>query len=60
MADTQQNRSLLEEIDERQNEVLAQLDQLNARIESLLKEVLATRKNDEAYALDDTAEEQAA
>jgi hypothetical protein len=36
-------RSLIEDLDARQNEVLAQLDQLNERVESLLKDWLAAR-----------------
>lgn len=47
MADLQEQRTLLEEIDERQNDVLSQLDQLNARIELLLKEIMASRAAEE-------------
>ena len=36
--DTPYQRTLLDELDERQNEVLARLDELNVRIESVLKE----------------------
>ena len=43
----QQHRSLIEEIDGRQDDVLGQLDQLNARIETLLKEIMATRGSDD-------------
>lgn len=53
MADLQQQRSLLEEIDARQDDVLSQLDQLNLRIETLLKEVLATREKEERLAGDE-------
>ncbi|MCO6455974.1 MAG: hypothetical protein J5I93_11810 [Pirellulaceae bacterium] len=38
MADPLKHRTLLEELDLRQNEVLAQLDELNARVEQLIKE----------------------
>jgi hypothetical protein len=33
----------LDELDQRQDEVLAQLDELNTRIENLLQECLANR-----------------
>ena len=36
MSDSPKQSSLLEELDQRQDEVLAQLDELNAEIESLL------------------------
>jgi hypothetical protein len=36
-----EKRNLLEELDARQDDVLAQLDQLNARIEAVLNECLA-------------------
>ena len=36
-------RTLIEELDARQDEVLAQLDELNQRIEKLLTECLADR-----------------
>ena len=38
--DTPYQRTLLDELDERQNEVLARLDELNVRIESVLNEHL--------------------
>jgi hypothetical protein len=38
--------SLLDEIDQRQDQVLAQLDELNTRIENLLKECLTSRVED--------------
>ena len=44
MSDHDRKSSLLEELEQRQDEVLLQLDQLNARIESLLDECLQTRK----------------
>lgn len=44
MPDLESKTSLLDELEQRQDEVLAQLDQLNARIESLLNECLQTRK----------------
>lgn len=36
--------SLLDEIDARQNEILSQLDSLNARIEQLLQEAMQSRQ----------------
>ena len=44
MPDFERKSSLLEELEQRQDEVIAQLDQLNARIENLLNECLQTRK----------------
>ncbi len=44
MPDLESKTSLLDELEQRQDEVLAQLDQLNARIENLLNECLQTRK----------------
>ena len=44
MPDHDRKSSLLEELEQRQDEVLAQLDQLNAQIERLLDECLQTRK----------------
>ena len=41
-----EKRTLLEELDARQDEVLEQLDALNERIESLLKECLGDRSED--------------
>ena len=38
--------SLLDELDQRQDEVLAQLDELNTRIEKLLKECLLSRTDE--------------
>jgi regulator of replication initiation timing len=43
MPETATSPTLLDELDERQDEVLAQLDQLNARIEKLLEEYTHTR-----------------
>jgi hypothetical protein len=43
MSDSPRQCSLLDEIDQRQDEVLAQLDELNTRIEKLLKECLLSR-----------------
>jgi len=37
-------QSLLEELDTRQNEILDQLEELNARIERILKECLSTKE----------------
>ena len=44
MSDNDRKSSLLEELEQKQDEVLAQLDQLNAQIERLLDECLQTRK----------------
>ncbi len=44
MPDLEPKSSLLDELEQRQDEVLAQLDQLNARLENLLDECLQTRK----------------
>ena len=44
MPDLERKSSLLEELEQRQDDVIAQLDQLNARIENLLNECLQTRK----------------
>lgn len=38
------SQSLLEELDARQNEILDQLDELNARIERVLKEFLPAKE----------------
>jgi len=38
------SQSLLEELDARQNEILDQLDELNARIERVLKECTSTKE----------------
>jgi hypothetical protein len=46
MSDHERKSSLLEQLEQRQDEVLAQLDQLNERIEDLLNECLQTRKPD--------------
>jgi len=43
MPDTTQPTSLLEDLDRRQDDVLVQLDDLNLRIEGLLKEWLSSR-----------------
>ena len=48
MSDHVMQRSLLEEIDARQEEVLSQLHELNQRVEALLKETLAARQADVA------------
>lgn len=44
MSDHAARRSLLQELDARQDEVLQQLEDLNSRVESLLKDVLADRQ----------------
>ncbi len=44
--------TLLQEIDARQNEVIDQLDELNARVEELLKQV--TQRDKEAETSDET------
>ncbi len=46
MPESTRQCSLLDEIDQRQDEVLAQLDQLNVRLEKLLKECLVSRTED--------------
>ena len=46
MSEATKQCSLLDEIDQRQDEVLAQLDQLNTRIENLLRECLISRAED--------------
>lgn len=51
MPDLDRKTSLLDELEQRQDEVLTQLDQLNARIEALLNECLQTR-NPELQAAD--------
>ena len=38
------SQSLLEELDARQDEILAQLEELNARIERVLKDCLPTKE----------------
>jgi hypothetical protein len=43
MSEPENKCSLLEELDQRQDEVLAQLDELNNQIESLLKDCLQQR-----------------
>lgn len=50
MAEPTQQRSMLEEIDVRQDDVLKQLDQLNLRIETMLKELMANREVEETPA----------
>ena len=51
MPDATRPCSLLDELDQRQDEVLAQLDELNMRIENLLQECLAHR--DETFEADE-------
>ena len=46
MSDSPQETSLIVELDRRQNEVLAQLDELNDKVERLLSECLSTRNAD--------------
>ena len=46
MSEATRQCSVLDEIDQRQDEVLAQLDELNTRIENLLKECLISRTED--------------
>lgn len=43
MAENSSEQSLLEDLDARQDEILAALDELNARIERLLNDCLAGR-----------------
>jgi hypothetical protein len=44
MPDHERKSSLLEELEQRQDVVIAQVDELNSRIENLLNECLQTRK----------------
>ena len=46
MPESTRQCSLLDELDQRQDEVLAQLDELNTRIENLLKECLLSRTDE--------------
>jgi len=46
MSESTRQCSLLDDIDQRQDEVLAQLDELNTRIENILKECLISRTDD--------------
>ena len=46
MSEQQKQCSLLDELDQRQDEVLAELDQLNTRIENLLNDCLLTRSEE--------------
>ena len=48
MSDLPQNYTLLDELDARQDEVLAQLDELNSRVEGLLNELLGSRLSTDA------------
>jgi hypothetical protein len=48
MADPDNQYSFLDEIDSRQNEVLAQLDELNNQIEHVLNDWLTARTTDSA------------
>jgi hypothetical protein len=48
MSDLPQSHSLLDELDARQDEVLAQLEELNTRLEGLLNEILGSRPRAEA------------
>jgi len=45
MSESENKCSLLEELDQRQDEVLAQLEELNNQIESLLKDCLQQRSD---------------
>jgi hypothetical protein len=46
MSQPEQACSLLDELDQRQNEVLRQLEDLDRRVESLLHECLTSRQTD--------------
>lgn len=46
MTDAHAQRTLLDELDARQDEVLDQLDELNLRIESVLKDWSFTQRSD--------------
>lgn len=48
MSDPVRQLTVIDEIDNRQNEVLNQLDELNARVEQLLKECTPNREQEEA------------
>lgn len=47
MSNENPGKSLLEELDARQDELLSELDQLNLRIEQVLRDVLAWRTAEE-------------
>jgi hypothetical protein len=47
MSDAPKQCSLLDELDQRQDEVLARLDDLNAQIERVIQECLARRDEDQ-------------
>ena len=49
MENPEKQSSFLEEIESRQNDAMDQLDQLNARVEDILSEYLATRENKVNY-----------
>lgn len=46
MPDSQKQCTLIEELDQRQEEVLTQLDQLNVEIETLLNDCLHARNTE--------------
>jgi hypothetical protein len=50
MPDSQKQCTLIEELDQRQEEVLTQLDQLNAEIETLLNDCLHARNTETSEA----------
>jgi hypothetical protein len=47
MSEPERQCTLIEELDQRQDEVLAELEQLNSRIECLLKDCLQHRADEE-------------
>jgi hypothetical protein len=50
MSDPHKKTSLLEELDKRQDQVLADLDRLNSQIEQLLNDCVPARRVDNAAA----------
>lgn len=48
MSNENPGKSLLEELDARQDELLSELDQLNLQIEQVLREVLTWRNTQES------------
>ena len=48
MSSPPKQSSLLDELDQRQNDVLLQLDELNAQVEQLLNDYTSSRQTDES------------
>lgn len=59
MSELANQHSLVDELDTRQNEVLLQLDDLNAQIESLLSEYLVTDTSSDEVAAPPASQEAA-